>query len=289
MQSKLNAPKIAGITAFCLGGVKLAAGLISGSVAVISSAIDSIMDCMISFFNFLAIKKSDSEATKQFNYGFGKLEALMASCDGLFIAGIGCFIFFSSIKKIASNDHSIDFGIAFWVMLFSTIVTFFLVLFLPKQFKLANSLVIKADILHYKTDLFTNIGIIITLILIKITNLVIIDCIVGILISIYIIFSAIKLIKDGIYVLLDGALDNEIVNDIKNKIAKTPEISDFHNFRTRKSGDTCFFSAHLVFNSDISLKKAHDIGDEIENFLKEKYNFYTWQIDLHFDPTDDSK
>lgn len=289
ISTKSNAPKIAGITAFSLGIVKLIAGILSGSMAVLSSAIDSMMDCLVSLFNYFAIKKADEKATQKFNYGFGKIEALMATAEGVLIILIGVFIFYNSIQKISANNHEIDFGVAFWVMIFSVVVTAILIAFLNAQLAKTNSLIIKADILHYKSDFYTNLGIIATLLIVKLTGFLIIDCIVGILISIYIIISALKLIKEGVYVLLDGSLESEIVQTITDFITKCPEIRGFHELRTRKSGEVCFFSLHLVFNSEISLQKAHNIGDEIENFIRENFTNFSWVIDLHFDPADDSK
>lgn len=289
VEKRTNAPLISGLIAVFLAITKLIAGLMSGSMSVLSSAIDSMMDSLVSAINFFAIKKASDDPNSKFNYGFGKIEALMALGEGIFIILIGNFIFYSSIQKLITPEVDINFGIAFWVMVFSFVMTGGLIIYLNSMAKKTNSLIIKADALHYKSDFFTNFGIIIALLVIKFTGFVMIDAIIGILISIYIIYSAIKLAKEGVYVLLDGALDDEIVRDIISYIDNHEEVRSFHFLRTRKSGDTCFFSTHLVFNPNITLYNAHSVGDDIESYVSQKYSGYNWVIDLHFDPTDDSK
>lgn len=288
MFDKSNAPKIAGTLAFLLGIVKLVAGILSGSVAVLSSAIDSMLDCLISIFNYFALKKSTSSANRRFNYGFGKIEALMATLEGLFIIVIGVFILYTSVKKTLEPDGAFDFGVAFWVMIFSFLATGGLIAYLSKVAKATGSLIVKADMLHYKSDFFTNLGIIVTLVVVKLTGLVLIDAVVGFLIGGYIIFSAIALVKEGVLILLDSALPEEMITAIEAFVRDQPDVKSYHDLRTRKSGETCFLSAHLVFSPTITLEKAHAVGDKIEAFAREKFAAFTWVIDLHFDPKDDS-
>lgn len=288
MFGKTKAPMIAGATAISLAIIKLIVGILSGSMSVLSSAIDSMLDFVVSELNYFALKKSEKNPNETFNYGYGKIEPLMALFEGVFIVLTGCFIFYTSAQKIFSSEHSIDTNASLYVMLFSLVATSLLIYYLSIVSKKTNSIVIKADSLHYKVDFFTNVGIIVALILIKITNLMIIDAIIGVVVSIYIVLSAIKLIKEGIYILLDGSLEPEIVDDITKFIKNRKEITSFHYLRTRKSAETCFLSAHLVFNDKITLINAHDIGDEIERYIAQKYSKYKWVIDLHFDPKDDS-
>lgn len=285
---KQKAPVIAGGVSVFLACMKLVVGIFSGSMAVLSSAVDSMMDFLVSALNFFAIKKSNENPNSKFNYGFGKIEALMALMEGIFIILIGIFIFAGSIKKLIYPESGVGIGTAIYVMLFSSMITFCLVFYLNLVCKKTKSLIVKADALHYKTDLFTNLGIIISLVIIKVTGFVMLDAIIGILISVYIVYSAISLAKDGVYVLLDGALDDEIVKDIVAFIDAHKEVTSHHCIKTRKSGDTCFFGAHLVFDNEITLLKAHSIGDEVEFYIQDKYSKYKWVIDLHFDPEDDS-
>lgn len=287
MNLKTKAPLVAGSTAFVLANVKLLIGIISGSMAVISSAVDSIMDLLVSAANFIAADKSDKAPDEQFNYGYAKLEVIMGFVEGFFIFGIGIFLIYSGGMKFFSQTEPIKVGIALYVMIFSVIVTGCLILYLQNSYKQTKSLIVKADILHYKTDLFTNIGIIMALVIINFTGFMMIDAIIGILIGILIIVSAIKLVKESGKILIDEAVSEEILKDIECFIDNHKGVTSHHDLKTRKSVDKCYLTAHIVFDTKISLLDAHTIGNEIENYVQKTYDDYVWDINLHFDPTDD--
>ncbi|NLK66903.1 MAG: cation transporter [Campylobacteraceae bacterium] len=289
MNLKTKAPLVAGVSAFILANVKLLVGVLSGSMAVISSAMDSIMDSLISAANYIAADKADKAPDTQFNYGYAKLEALMGFVEGFFITGIGLFLIYASGVKFFSEPEVIKTDIALYVMIFSTIVTFLLILFLQSSFKQTGSLIIKADILHYKTDLFTNIGIIVALVIVKLTGYILIDAIIGVFIGIFIVYSAISLIKESGRVLIDEAVPEAVLKDIEKFIDSHSGVTSHHDLKTRKSVDKCYLSAHIVFDTKISLLKAHTIGDEIEDYIRDTYSEYSWDINLHFDPSDDSE
>lgn len=288
MSLKTKAPLVAGITAFTLANLKLIVGVLSGSMAVISSAIDSIMDSLISAANFIAADKSEKEPNQQFNYGYAKLEAVMGFVEGFFITGIGIFLIYTSGVKLFSQPEPIKVDIALYVMGFSTVATALLVLFLQSSFKKTGSLIVKADILHYKTDLLTNIGIMIALIIVNLTGLSVVDTIIGVLIGVFIVYSAIKLVKESGKILIDQAVPEDVLKDIEAFMDSHSGVTSHHDLKTRKSVDKCYLTAHIVFDAEISLLKAHTIGDDVENYIRNTYNEYVWDINLHFDPADDS-
>jgi cation diffusion facilitator family transporter len=149
-------------------------------------------------------------------------------------------------------------------------------------------MVIKSDALHYKTDVLSSGAILISLILIQATGIELIDSIMGVIISFYIIYSSYEIIKEGVYVLLDAALEDDVVEQIKNIIDGEKQISDYHYLKTRKSGNTNFVDVHLVFNEGISLLKAHQIGDRVEDGIMKIDDKDKWVINAHLDPYDDS-
>jgi len=173
-------------------------------------------------------------------------------------------------------------------MTISLVITIALVIFLNYVAKKTNNMVIKSDALHYKTDVLSNGAILISLVLIYATGLDLIDAIMGVIISVYIIYSAYEIIKEGVYVLLDAALDEEIVEEIKNIIENEKGINDYHYLKTRKSANTNFVDVHLVFNDGISLLKAHSLGDKIEDKIAAINKEEEWVINAHLDPYDDS-
>ena len=149
-------------------------------------------------------------------------------------------------------------------------------------------MVIKADALHYKTDLLTNGGILFSLGFIYLTDWYMIDSIVGIIIAFYIVYEASKLIKEGSLTLLDVALEPEMVEKIIDIINHQEDVTSYHWLKTRQSGKDIFVTVHLVFNEHISLLKAHTISDAIDAKIKKIDPHYNWYINIHLDPHDDS-
>ncbi|MBP1681711.1 MAG: cation efflux pump [Proteobacteria bacterium] len=289
MTLQKKATVISSATATLLIVIKLFIGILSGSVAVLASAIDSVLDLIVSAFNYFAITKAEQPANKKFNYGKGKIEALAAVIEGTVITVSGLFIFYSAIKKAIYHEPLQHLENSIIVMVISLVLTIALVVFLNYVAKRTRSMVVKSDALHYKTDVLSNGAILISLVLIQVTGFELIDSIMGVVISIYIIHSAYQIIKDGVYILLDASLDEEIVEGIKNIILSEKEISDFHYLKTRKSANTNFVDVHLVFSPGISLMRAHHAGDRIEEKIKELIPDGDWVINAHLDPFDDSE
>jgi cation diffusion facilitator family transporter len=269
--------------------IKLTIGVLSGSIAVLASAIDSVLDLIVSAFNLYAITKSEKPADEEFNYGRGKIEALAAVIEGTIITMSGIFIFYEAIKKALHNEPTKLLQTSMIAMLVSMVLTIGLVLFLNFVAKKTNNLVIRSDALHYKTDIYSNGAILLALILIKFTGIQIIDSIFGAIIAIYIVYSAYEIIKEGVLMLLDIALDKELVEKIQDTIVSENGVTDYHFLKTRKSGKTNFIDVHVVMTPNISLLEAHKISDKIENKIKELENDNEWSIIIHLDPYDDSQ
>lgn len=267
--------------------IKLVIGIASGSVAVLASAIDSVLDMFVSLFNYFAISNSEKPADKTFNYGRGKIEALASVIEGTIITISGIFLLYQAGKKAIYGDVSQYIDISIIVMILSLFITIFLVLYLNKVAKTTNSMVIKADALHYKTDVYSNAAVLISLVLVNFTGFEIIDVIVGSAISLYIIYSAYELIHDGILVLLDRAVDDHIVIAIENIIKKNDKVNNHHLLKTREAGHQTFVEVHLVFDCLITLMEAHRASDSIEDKIKNLDKSRDWIINIHMDPYDD--
>jgi cation diffusion facilitator family transporter len=289
MSLERSATVVATLTAALLAIVKFIVGALSGSIAVMASAIDSLLDLLVSMFNYVAITNAEKPADEKFNYGRGKFEAMASFIEGAVISGSGLFILYESINKLAHSEVVKNIDVSIYVMIFSFIVTAMLVLFLNYVAKKKNSLVIKSDALHYKTDMYTNGGVLISLVILQFTDFHAIDGIVGALIAIYIIYSASSLIKESFFMLTDRALEDEMVEQIENIITSKKKISGYHYLKTRRSGNSYFLDVHLVFNRDLLLVDAHAVSDEIEDEISKLGDENVeWNFNIHLDPSDDS-
>lgn len=267
--------------------IKLIIGISSGSVAVLASAIDSVLDMFVSIFNYFAISNSEKPADKTFNYGRGKIEALASVIEGTIITISGLFLLYQAVKKAIDGETSQYLDISIIVMIISLVITISLVVFLNTIAKKTHSMVIKADALHYKTDVYSNLAVLISLLIVNFTGFEIVDVIIGGGIAIYIIYSAYELIHEGILVLLDRSLDEETVEKIKKIISNNQKVNTYHMLKTREAGHQTFVEVHLVFDCLITLMEAHKIGDSIEHKIKRIDKNRNWHINIHLDPYDD--
>ncbi len=289
MTLQKKATVVASATSTLLIIIKLTIGILSGSVAVLASAIDSVLDLIVSMFNFFAVTKSEQPADKTFNYGRGKIEALAGVIEGTVITISGLYILYESVRKGFHDEPTQMLNTSIIVMLISLLITISLVIYLNYVAKETNSMVIKSDALHYKTDIWTNGAILFSLVAIHFSGFQIIDSIVGGLIALYIVYSAYEIIQEGVYILLDGAIDDELVEKIKWILTNTQEeVTSYHFLKTRHSGNTNFVDVHLVFTPEISLLGAHRVSDKIEEDIKKLDLKNEWVLNIHLDPYDDS-
>ena len=288
MNIERRATVVSSSVAALLVSVKMVIGIMSGSVALLASAIDSFLDFAVSIFNYYALKESAKGADEKFNFGRGKLEAIASVVEGSIISMSALFILYSALTKFVHHQSIEYLDLSIYVMLFSIVVTAMLVLFLNGVAKKTNNLVIRADALHYKTDLYSNAAVLVVLGVIHFTQFELIDPILGIAIAIYMIYSAYPIIKEGILMLLDVALDREDIEKIKHYLQSRKDINGFHDIHTRAAGSTIFISVHIVFNVSITLFDAHNISDEIEDDLAKLFEDKEVKTLVHMDPYDDS-
>ncbi|MDB5048309.1 MAG: cation diffusion facilitator family transporter [Fibrobacteres bacterium] len=278
--------------------VKLFVGLSTGAVVVLASAVDSMLDFLVSSFNVYAVRSAERPSDQTYNYGRGKMEGVAAFSEGLFILASALYILRQAIFKFLTPGtfrfhlpKAIPTAGLTWAMAamaFSLLITAALVAYLKKRAEESPSLIIRADTLHYQTDLLSNGGILVALLLIRLTGWAWLDPAIAVGVSLFVARAAIPLLRKGLAMLLDRALEEGLVENIR-KIAESHShrVSNVHELKTRRSGDTNLVEFHLVFDENIKLREAHQIADEIEMRVRalEKAR---WIINIHLDPVDDS-
>lgn len=279
---------VANITAIVLVIIKSVVWIMTWSLALLSSALDSILDFFVSLFNLYVIKTSNDKDNSLYNYWKWKIQWIWAVLEWAIVWFSWISLIYFAINKIIDwwVIEKLDFSI--YVMIVSIIITWALVSYLSKVAKKTNNLTVRADTLHYKTDLLTNLWIIISLVLIKVSWYMIIDSIVAIIIWVYILTSSKWIITEWYHMLMDRKLDEEVLSKVIDIITSTDKrVNSYHYLNSRKSWDDIFIDFHLVLDKDISLFDAHYIWDKIEleitNFLENA------KVLIHLDPYDDSK
>lgn len=263
--------------------MKVIAGILSGSVSIISEAIHSGMDLIASLVAFLSVRQSSKPADKDHPYGHGKIENISGIIEGVLIFVAAVMIMIKAYHKIIASTEIGETNIAIAVMLISSLINFFVSRKLYKVSKEEDSMALEADALHLKTDVYTSLGVGIGLLLIKLTGLVILDSIVAMLVALLIIKEAFELCKNAVNFLLDVKLSDAEEGAIIAVIMKhSDQFIDYHKLKTRKSGNVKHIDFHIVVDPDLTVREAHDIIGGIKKDMSEK--FKNTRVSIHVDP-----
>lgn len=268
--------------AIILIGAKFFAYIITDSLALFSTLMDSFLDGAASLVNFFAVRRALQPATKEYRFGHGKAEALAALGQSTFIVGSGVFLLFSAIHRLFSPQIVEKSFLGIVIMLFSILLTVLLVGFQRFVLRHTKSLAITADALHYFGDILVNVGVMFSLILGEMFNWTFLDPVFAIIISIYIAYSAWQIFQKALFVLMDKELSHEERDHIEEIVKNHPKVLGLHELKTRCSGPKSFIQLHLELEDFIPLIEAHAIADEVEAMLLK--TFPQAEILIHQDP-----
>lgn len=283
MNKKSKAASISILSNTVLIIIKILAGIMTGSVSIISEAIHSMMDLFAAIMAFFAVKIADKPADHEHPYGHEKVENVSGVIEGLLIVLASGMIIYEAVKKITSKEPIESVGLGFIVMFISAFVNFLVSKYLYKVAKEEHSIAIEADALHLKADIYTSFGVGLGLMIISITKLTFLDPIIAIIIAIFILKEAWELIKNAFTPLLDEKLSDIEIDAIKNVLDTHKDIYlDYHELRTRRAGKTKHIDLHITLCSDMSVKEAHDLCDNIELQIEKELKFT--KILIHIEP-----
>ena len=268
-------------TAVILIVAKVFAWGASGSLSVLASLIDSIMDAAASIINLIAVRYALIPADDDHKFGHGKAEALAGLGQAMFITGSAIFLLFHSVDRILHPREIEQVSVAVGIMVFSIIATAILLMLQRYTVKRTQSVAIKADSLHYAADLFTNVGIVIALMLAQ-AGWPGIDPIFAILIAFYVLYSAWSIVVESVNDLLDKELPESVQQAIVEVVVSHKDVRGVHDLRTRQSGRNKIVQFHMEIDRDLPLWQAHDVAEEIEQELL--VEFPEVDVIIHQDP-----
>ncbi|HOP85913.1 MAG TPA: cation diffusion facilitator family transporter [Syntrophorhabdaceae bacterium] len=262
---------------------KFAVGMASGSMAVMSSGLDSLLDTFISGMNFFAIKKASMPPDKTHQYGHGKIENFSALVESFIITSAGVVILYNAIYRFVKNIPVRYTMLDLPIMIFSLIFSFFVTYVLKRASKKTGSMALSADAAHYASDVYTNSGAILAIILTYLTGYQYFDFAFALIIGIIIVFSTLKIFLESISGLMDKSIPEEIEEKIKKMIEKLPfPYAGFHKLRTRTSGNKHYIDFHLLVCRESDINKAHEIAEKLEDQLKKEISGI--DVTIHIEP-----
>jgi len=273
-------------TAVTLAVIKCVVAIVSGSLAVLASAIDSMLDILMSGINFLAIRQGAQPADADHPYGHGKFETMATLIQALIIGGSGVWIFIESIHRLFSDIMPTRLNEGMVVVAISIPVSWLVSSYLSRVGKETASTVLQADALHFRVDIFTNLALLAGLAAMRFFSLPKLDAVLSALVAIYIFREAIVLIRQALRDALDAQLPDEVLARIEEAARLgEPEFFKIHNLRTRAIGSRKMIDFHLNVCENLTVAVAHRITDRIEQAISQELG--DADVTIHIEPCEE--
>lgn len=276
--AKLSLGVVIGLIVF-----KVVVGVITGSISVLAQAADSFLDLFAITITFFAVVVAARPADEEHPFGHGKVENIAAVVQAALIFAAGGLIIYSAIRRIITGAtlELTEAGIG--MMLVSIIASVFLSRYLLRVAKTTDSVAFEANARNIAADVYSAAGVLVGLIIIRFTGLTIIDPIIALLVSLVIFKSGYDVMKKSFGGLIDVKLPEDEENIVKSAITEhVGELVNFHALRTRKAGRQRYIDLHLVMPKDISIEKAHQMCDHLEQDIKSKLQHAS--VIIHVEP-----
>ena len=272
------------IVNIALSVIKLLIGFIGNSQALIADGIHSFSDLTTDFSIIFGVKFWLRPADQDHPYGHQKIELLVTIFIAFVLMVIGLSILFKAIFSLHSSAKETPELIAFVVALISIISKEVLYRYTVKKSEILKSSALKANAWHHRSDAISSLPVAVAIIISSIfPNLAFVDYIGAILVSIFIIYPAFKMIKDSVSNLLDESVDKETFEEISKIASNVPNVIDAHDIRTRKIGEAIFVDMHILVDKNITVKEGHDIAKAVKKTLL-KQNSNILDVLIHIEP-----
>lgn len=262
--------------------VKFAAWLMTDSVSLLSTLIDSLLDAAASLVNLLAVRHALLPADREHRFGHGKAEPLAAMGQSAFVTGSAIFLVIEAGHRLYDPQPVLRGDVGIGVMIFAIALTFALTRFQAHVVRKTGSVAIQADSLHYIGDLLINGAVIVALVLASEFGLRYADPLFALGIAAYILHTAWKIARGSMDMLMDRELSDQERQRIASIVREHPGVSGMHDLRTRMSGRMVFIQVHIEMDGALSLYRAHAVADQVEARLLAE--FPGAEVIIHQDP-----
>jgi cation diffusion facilitator family transporter len=252
--------------------LKLAAGAITGSIAIITEAIHSAIDLLASVIAFISVRKADEPADAEHPYGHERMENLAAAIEGMLILVGAGVIVFEATRRLVTGSEIEDLGVGIAVIAFSMVANVAVSAFLYRRAKALDSAALEGDAAHLRTDALTSGGVLLGLVLVEITGEPAFDAIAALAVAAAIVVAGIRILSRSSRVLVDEAPPAHELDRIEAAIASErahhPEIAGYHKLRARRGGPKRYIDFHLQFSAGTTLEDAHALAHEVRGAIE---------------------
>ena len=250
--------------------LELAAAAITGSIAILSEALHSMIDLIASVIAFVAVRRADEPADPEHPYGHEKVESVAASIEGMLILVGAGVIIYEAVHRLVAGAEVGSLGVGMAVIGFSIVVNLIVASFLRRQARRHASPALAGDAAHLGTDALTSVGVLIGLALVEITGASAIDSAVAIAVAVAIVYAGINLIRRASGALVDEAPPTEEMDRIEAAIARArpDEMVGYHKLRARHAGRRRYIEMHVQFRTGTSLEQAHSLAHALRDAIE---------------------
>lgn len=261
---------------------KFFAWTMTNSLALQATLVDSLLDAAASLLNMIAVRHALKPADQEHRFGHGKIEAIAALGQSVFIAGSAGWLLFEAVHRFIHPQPVERTDVGLLVMLLAIFLTGFLIAYQRYVVKETRSTAILADSIHYQSDFLINASVIVALLSGRSFGLLFLDPIFGAAIAFYILYTSWKIAVQAFHILIDRELSNQDREKILAIVLSHPGVLDYHDLRTRTAGSQAFIQIHLEMDEQISLEQAHTISLEVTNRILEEFPHA--EVLIHQDP-----
>ena len=250
--------------------IKIAAAAITGSIAILTEAVHSMIDLLASVIALGSIRKADEPADVEHPYGHQKLENLAAAIEGILILVGAGLIIYAATRRLVIGAEVETLGVGIAVMAFSAVANLGVSNYLSRQAKVHESPALEGDAAHLRADVLTSVGVLGGLLLVELTGEAAFDSIAALIVAAAIVVSGLRIITRSSRVLVDEALPEPEMDRIEAAIAaaRPPEVAGYHKLRARRAGNRRYVDLHVQFRSGTSLEQAHSLAHAMRDAIE---------------------
>lgn len=270
IRSKSGAAALSIASNATLIALKLAAGAITGSIAIVTEAVHSLIDLVASVIAFVSVRKADVPADAEHPYGHEKVESLAASIEGMLILVGASVIIYEATHRLVVGSEVESLGVGIAVMGFSVLANLAVSTILYRRARSLESPALEGDAAHLRTDAFTSAGVLLGLALVEITGVDALDAVTALIVAAAIVVAGLRIIRRSSGVLVDEALPIEEMDRIEEAIAaaRTEEVAGYHKLRARRAGSRRHIDLHVQYRSGTSLERAHELAHAMRDSIE---------------------
>jgi cation diffusion facilitator family transporter len=266
--------------------LKVIAGTLTGSVAVLTDAVHSSIDLIASVVAFFSVRKAGVPADESHRYGHEKIENVAAAIEGILILVGSAGIAFVAIRRLLQGGRDHDTGIGIGVIAFAIVLNLIVSGVLAREGRRSESPALLGDAIHLRTDAVSSVAVLLALVLVAVTGANWIDPVAALLVAAVIVYAGVRLLARSGQVLVDQALPSEEVEEIRSAIERfaAEGVVGYHELRTRRGGSRRYVDLHVQFRAGTSLEAAHRIAHELEDVIAARLRGA--DVLIHLEPAD---